>query len=110
MGTSLTPGTTLVTAVLGGVTSAAVTLTVTPATLVSIAITPTGPSIPVAGTEQFIATGTYSDSSTQILTSSVTWASHRREPCPDQQCGRLPGAGHRIIGRPDLDHCGTWRW
>jgi uncharacterized repeat protein (TIGR03803 family) len=72
---AIVPGTTLITAALGSVTSSAVTLTVTPATLVSVAITPTGPSIPVAGTEQFTATGTYSDNSTQILTSTVTWAS-----------------------------------
>jgi hypothetical protein len=68
-------GTTQISAALGSITSLSVTLTVTPATLVSIAITPTGPSIPVAGSEQFIATGTYSDSSTQVLTTSVTWAS-----------------------------------
>ncbi len=51
------------------------TLTVTPAMLVSIAITPTGPSVSAADTEQFTATGTYSDNSTRILTAIVTWAS-----------------------------------
>ena len=73
--TPVAPGTTFITAALGSVKAMAVTLTVTPATLVSIAVTPTGPSIPVADTEQFIATGTYSDHSTQVLTSTVTWAS-----------------------------------
>jgi uncharacterized repeat protein (TIGR03803 family) len=73
--TSVVTGTTLITAVLGSVTAPAVTFTVTPATLVSIAITPTSPSIPVAGIKQLIATGTYSDNSTQILTAAVTWAS-----------------------------------
>ncbi len=73
--TSVATGTALITAALGSVTSPAVTFTVTPATLVSIAITPTSPSIPVAGIEQLIATGTYSDNSTQILTTAVTWAS-----------------------------------
>ena len=73
--TSVAPGTTLVTAVLGPVTSTAVTFTVTSATLMSIAITPAVRSIPVTGTEQFTATGIYSDNSTQILTSTVTWAS-----------------------------------
>ena len=43
--------------------------------LVSIAVTPASPSIFIGGTQQFIATGTYSDSSTQNLTSSVTWTS-----------------------------------
>jgi len=50
-------------------------LTVTPATLVSITITPAAASIPFAGTETLTAVGTYSDNSTQILTTTVTWAS-----------------------------------
>ena len=49
--------------------------TVTPATLQSIAVTPANPSITKGATQQFTATGTYSDSSTQNLTASVTWAS-----------------------------------
>jgi hypothetical protein len=48
------------------------TLTVQPA-LVSIAITPANPSIKVGTSLQFTATGTYSDSSTKDLTSSVQW-------------------------------------
>ena len=43
--------------------------------LVSIAVTPANPSISVGGTEQFTATGTYSDSSTQNLTTTATWSS-----------------------------------
>src|SRR5260221_570539 len=49
-------------------------LTVTPATLVSIAVTPANPSITKGATQQFAATGTFSDSSTQVLTNAV-WAS-----------------------------------
>ena len=53
--------------------------TVTPAvTLTSIAVTPTGPSIGVGATQQFTATGTYSDSSTKDLTASVTWDSSNK--------------------------------
>jgi hypothetical protein len=48
---------------------------VSAATLVSIAVTPANPSISKGGSEQFTATGTYTDSSTQDLTSTVTWAS-----------------------------------
>ena len=59
--------------------SAAITgstvLTVTAAALQSIAVTPANPSVAKGPTEQFTATGTYSDSSTQDLTSQVTWAS-----------------------------------
>jgi uncharacterized protein YjdB len=50
-------------------------LTVTAATLQSIAVTPASPSIAKGLTEQFTATGTYSDNSTQNLTSQVTWSS-----------------------------------
>ena len=44
-------------------------------TLSSIAVTPASPSIVSGVTQQFAATGTYSDGSTQNLTSSVTWTS-----------------------------------
>ena len=44
-------------------------------TLTSIAVTPANPSITKGATEQFTATGTYSDSSTANITSQVTWAS-----------------------------------
>ncbi len=40
--------------------------------LVSIAVTPANPSIAKGLSEQFRATGTYSDHSTQMLTSQVT--------------------------------------
>jgi trimeric autotransporter adhesin len=52
------------------------TITVTGATLTSIAITPTNPpSVAKGTTEQFTAAGTYSDGSTQNLTTVVTWTS-----------------------------------
>src|SRR5206468_74943 len=50
-------------------------LTVTAATLTSIAVTPANPSIAKGTTQQFTATGTYTDSTTQNLTSQVTWVS-----------------------------------
>ena len=43
--------------------------------LVSIALTPGNSSIAAGGTQQYIATGIYSDSSTQNLTGSVIWTS-----------------------------------
>ena len=43
--------------------------------LVSIAVTPNMPSVPLGVTQQFTATGTFSDTSTADLTSSVTWTS-----------------------------------
>jgi hypothetical protein len=67
-------GTSVITAT-KGLVAGTTTLTVTPATLVSIAVTPLNPSVSVAGTQAFVATGTYSDLTTQILTSSVIWSS-----------------------------------
>ena len=75
LGTPVTMGSTGVTAAFGGVTSPPLILTVTAATLVSIAVTPTAPGIVLGATQQFMATGTYSDSSTQDITASVTWNS-----------------------------------
>ena len=75
LATALAQGTTSITASLDSVASAAVSLNVTTATLLSIAVTPTNPSIAEGTTQQFTATGTYSDASTQDLTSQVTWTS-----------------------------------
>jgi 6-phosphogluconolactonase (cycloisomerase 2 family) len=67
-------GTATVTATVGSIAGSA-SLTVTPAILVSIAVTPQNPSITSRSNEQFAATGTYSDGSTQNLTGAVTWTS-----------------------------------
>ena len=50
-------------------------VTVLPAVLLAVTVSPLVASIPVGETEQFTATGHYSDGSTQDLTDSVTWAS-----------------------------------
>ena len=46
-----------------------------PATLSSISVTPAGQIIQSGSTQQFTATGTYSDGSTQNITSRAAWAS-----------------------------------
>ena len=46
-----------------------------PPTLTSIAVTPANPSIITGASQQFTATGTYSDGSTQNITSQATWIS-----------------------------------
>jgi hypothetical protein len=73
LATAAGAGTTTVSAISGGVTGDT-TLTVT-ATLVSIDVTPTAPSIANGLTQQFTATGLYSDASTQDLTAEATWDS-----------------------------------
>ncbi len=55
--------------------SAAATLTVNPAALASIAITPQAPAIALGTSQQFMATGTYTDGGTQDVTSVVSWSS-----------------------------------
>jgi hypothetical protein len=47
----------------------------TVATLSSIAVTPANPSIGVGTTQQFTATGTFSDKTTRDLTNFVVWGS-----------------------------------
>jgi hypothetical protein len=51
------------------------TLTVSAATLVSIGVTPTNPSIAKGTRQQFTATGIYTDNSIKDLTAAVTWSS-----------------------------------
>lgn len=72
--TGLAPGATSITATLDGV-AAATTLTVTPATLVSIALLPANSSIPAGTTQAFAAIGTFSNGATLTVTDQVTWAS-----------------------------------
>src|SRR5579859_51112 len=67
-------GTTTIKATSGAI-SGSTTLTVTAPALVSIAVTPANPSVALGFTQQFTATGTYSDNSQQNLTSTVTWSS-----------------------------------
>ncbi len=74
LATAVSPGPVTITAALDGITGSTA-LTVTAATLKSIAVTPPNTSLPTGETEQFTATGTLSDNSTENLTSQVTWTS-----------------------------------
>ena len=76
LATGVTGGSVTITASQGGVSSPPVTLSVTaaPATLTSIAVTPSTASIAVGQTQQFTATGTFSNNTVQNLTSSVIWS------------------------------------
>ncbi len=70
LATAVSAGTSLISATSGTV-SGSTTLTVNPAALVSIAITPS--TAQLGSTTQLKATGTYTDQSTQDLTDTVTW-------------------------------------
>ena len=73
LATGVAAGTTSITATMGTVVSPGVTLTVI--ALTSIDVTPHAPpTIAIAATQQFTATGTYTDSSTSDISSQVTWS------------------------------------
>jgi len=74
LATSTGTGTATITATSGSVSGTA-SLTVTGATLLSIAVTPANSSMAVGTTKQFSATGTFSDSTTQDISASVVWTS-----------------------------------
>jgi probable HAF family extracellular repeat protein len=69
-------GTTTVTATAGSI-SGSTLATVGPKKLVSLTITPANPTIPVGATEQFAASGTYTDGSTIDLAGKGYWRSSR---------------------------------
>ncbi len=86
--TAVKQGTATITATMGGVSGSA-TLTVLPPTLLGISIAPVNPSIPIGLSQQFAATGTYSDGTQQNLTNSVSWSS---DYCPITSGGLATGA------------------
>ena len=74
LATGVASGSATVTGTLSGVSgSANLAVTVPAATLASIAVTPATATIAAKATQQFAATGTYSDGSTANITSTVSW-------------------------------------
>ena len=72
---SLALGSTIITASLDGVSSSTL-VTITAASLQSIALTPVDLNISLGSTQQLTATGTYSDGTTVDITSAITtWSS-----------------------------------
>jgi type II secretory pathway component GspD/PulD (secretin) len=68
-------GSATIQAILNSVASPSVALTVNSATLKSISVTPSSASIAPGTSQNFTATGTYSDGSTQDITSASVWTS-----------------------------------
>jgi hypothetical protein len=66
-------GTATLTATSGSV-SGSDQLTVSAAALISIAVTPSNPTVPKGGTQQLTASGIFSDGSTRNITGSVAWS------------------------------------
>lgn len=74
LATGLAPGQTTITVAYDSMTATA-SLTVTPATLTNIVVTPVTTVVGINGNVQFTATGVFTDNSTQDLTSQVLWTS-----------------------------------
>jgi uncharacterized protein YjdB len=74
LATGVAAGSSVITGAFGGKT-AGTTVTVTNVTLSSIAVTPASATVAIGGKQQFVATGTYSDNSTAVITNSVSWTS-----------------------------------
>jgi hypothetical protein len=72
--TTVSLGTTTISAVSGPVIGST-TLTVVTPTVVSIAVLPVGITLPVGAMQQFVATAIYSDGSKQDVTATVVWSS-----------------------------------
>jgi hypothetical protein len=106
LATGLARGVTTIAATLNGV-SASTTLTVSAATLTSIAVSPATASIARQQTQQFTAVGTFSDSSTQDLTAQVMWSSSKPSVAA---ISRMPGSRGRATGVAPGSATITARW
>ena len=81
VGFGLSAGTATFTANVNGHTATTGTVTVTPATLVSIAVSPNSPSLAKGGSQQFSAIGTFSDGTTQDVSSHGHLDQHQPGRC-----------------------------
>ncbi len=89
--TGATTGNIVVT--VSGVASNGVAFTVSPPTLVSIAVAPPNSNILKGTTQQFTATGTYCDGSTKDITASATWTSSIPSVATVNAAGLATGVG-----------------
>src|SRR5271170_4473459 len=60
-------------------------------TMVSITVTPANSSVAAGNSQQFTATGNFSDGSTSNITSSVTWASSNSTAATITSIGLVKG-------------------
>jgi plastocyanin len=74
LASGINPGTSSITAAFGTVSGSTI-LTVTPAILQSITVTPSNSSVSIGQTRQFTATGSFNNGTMQDITNLVTWSS-----------------------------------
>ena len=87
-------GSVTVTGSINGVASANTTVTVTNATVQSITVTPANPTVALGSSQQFAASGLFSDGSTQDITNVVTWTSSTPTVAVVNQKGVAASASH----------------
>lgn len=88
--TALGAATSTITATLGAISGSTV-LTVKSVTLTSVSVTPVSPVIQVGQAQQFEASGSFSDASTQSMTREVTWDSSATSVATIGSTGRATG-------------------
>jgi uncharacterized protein YjdB len=93
LATSGAAGTTQITASYQGVSAMTGTVTVTGATLTGFTITPTSGTVAKGTTQQFTATGTFSDGSTQNLSNQVQWSTSNSTALAISSTGLATGVG-----------------
>lgn len=99
MATGVAVGSTQLSATFGAKSgSAALSVTALPV-LASIAVTPATPAILAGATQQFVATGTYSDNSVAVITNAVVWGASTPAVAPIAPTGLATGVtvGDTII-------------
>ena len=93
LATGVAAGTTAISAQSGGLSgSTALTVTASSATLTSLVVTPTSSQIITGLSQQFAATGTYSDGTTRDLSASATWSTSDAQVATVNTSGQVTGA------------------
>jgi phage tail sheath protein FI/uncharacterized protein YjdB len=92
-GVAVTGAAVNVTAAFGGKTSNPAAVSVTAAVLASIAVTPKSKTILPGQTQQFTATGTFSDATTQSPLAGATWASSNQSVATINSSGLASAVG-----------------
>jgi len=93
LATGVAQGSANINATLGTLTSAPANLTVSNANLVSLAVTPATPTVPLASSEPLVATGTFDDGTTQNISGTVLWATSDATVAGASATGVVTGAG-----------------
>lgn len=87
---ALGPAVSTITASFGGI-SGQTTLTVSAVALAALSVSPAAATINVGASQQFAATGTFSDASTQDMTAEVAWDSSSTSVATVSSTGRAVG-------------------